>query len=189
MRNINVDDLLTDSRPDSGEPPTRQSIDVMINAAKARDLVKAPPARWKRPVVVFPILGISALAITAGALAYSFGGNPDVVIPINYVTDNGHSVSCGYALHVGTEASADAGPLRTFVVEHDWSGIGQRVYREAVSNPYLPTPAEGDEFTQNNLDRFSFDLALHTVISNEYPTDQIPAGVSGAESSCLGELR
>ena len=161
----------------------------MINAAKERDSVRAPRAWWKRSVVVFPIVGVSALAVTAGAIAYSFGGNPDVVIPINYVTDNGHSVSCGYALHVGTDVSADAGPLRTFVAERDWSGIGQRVYREAITNPYLPTPVEGDKFTQDNLDQFSFDLALNTVISDGYPTDQIPAGVSGAESNCQGELR
>ena len=189
VRNINIDDLLTDSRPGLVEPLTGQSVDAMISAAKARDSIRKPRAWWKRPVVVFPIVGVSALAITAGAIAYSFGGTPDVVIPINYVTDNGHSVSCGYALHVGTEASTDASPLRTFVAEHDWSGIGQRVYREAITNPYIPAPAEGDKFTQDNLDRFSFDLALHTVISNEYPTDQIPAGVSGAESNCLGELR
>lgn len=190
MRNSNLDELLASSRPTIHSELTRESIDTMIATTKSRaDHVRPTSRWWKRPLVTFPILTVGTLAIAAGAVVYSFGGNPDVVIPINYVTDSGQAVSCGYALHIGTEASTDAGPLRKFVAEHDWSGIGQRVYREAIAHPFVPTPAEAGEFTQANIDRFSLDLALNTVVSSEYPVGLTPDGISGAESSCTGELR
>ncbi|WP_133160270.1 hypothetical protein [Cryobacterium zongtaii] len=190
MRDIDLDDLLANSRPIVDPIATQQSIDSMIETTSAQaKRIRAARPLWKRPLVTFPILGVCALAITAGALVYSFGGNPDVVIPISYVTDSGRAVSCGYALHVGTEASTDADPLRKFVAEHDWSGIGPRVYLEAIAHPYVPTPAEAGELTADNIDRISFDLALNTVISDEYPPGLEPAGVSAAESNCTGELQ
>jgi len=100
VRNIDLDDLLAGSRPHTVGTLTRLSVDVMSEATKTRDARRASRPWWKRPVVTLPIVGSRCLAVTAGAIAYSFGGNPDVVIPIDYVTDSGRSVSCGYALHV-----------------------------------------------------------------------------------------
>jgi hypothetical protein len=193
MNRTNVDELLDASRPDSVEatPAMLATLAQMIAATPAATSVASTRRRsfrWKRPAFLLPIIGIAALATTAGAVAYSFGGNPDVVIPINYVTANGHSVSCAYALHVGTDTSTDAAALRKFVATHNWSGVGQKVYAEAIAHPYVPTPGEKGQFTPANIDRFSFELALNTVISNQDPAGEEPQGMSSAESNCLGEL-
>jgi hypothetical protein len=193
MNRTNVDELLDASRPDSVEatPAMLATLAQMIAAAPAATSVASTRRRtfrWKRPVFLLPVIGIAALATTAGAVAYSFGGHPDAVIPINYVTANGHSISCAYALHIGTDTSTDAAALRKFVASRNWSGIGQKVYAEAVAHPYVPTPREHGQFTPANVDRFSFELALNEVISSQYPAGEIPQGMSSAESNCRGEL-
>lgn len=193
MNRTNVDELLDASRPDSvgATPAMLATLTQMVAATPAATRVgsnKRRTFRRKRPAFLIPVIGIAALATTAGAVAYSFGGHPDVVIPINYVTANGHSVSCAYALHVGTDTSTDAAALRKFVASHNWSGIGQKVYAEAVAHPYIPTPNEHGQFTPANIDRFSFELALNEVISSRYPAGEEPQGMSSAESNCQGEL-
>jgi hypothetical protein len=203
MSRTSIDDLLTESRPESIETTpellstvtaliaaTRTSADVAGRRGVGRGRIgRGRLSRWKRPIILVPVLAVVALATTAGALAYTFGGHPDAIIPINYVTASGQSVSCDYALHIGTATSKDATALREFVATHNWSGIGQKVYAEAIAHPYVPSASEKGKFTAANIDRFSFELALNEVISAQYPQGEVPAGVSSAESNCLGTLR
>jgi hypothetical protein len=173
----------------------RASIDQMVesvSSASARR-PKVGASMWRRPIFLLPTIGVLAIATTAGAVAYSFSKSDATVIPINYTTSSGQQISCGYGVTGITElpgGTTIAIALRKFVSSHDWSGTGERVYDYAIAHPFIPTPAEKGEFTQGQIDSFSFSQALAAVIGDEIPATVEPAGyLGGGESDCLGTLR
>lgn len=165
------------------------------------------PARrrwWRRRRVVLPVLVVGIAALSGGALLIPLnimvnGGHVkgDVVIPIVYTTDTGKQISCRDAIFYGDEnGHKDAADKRlaAFMAEHDWTGIGQRAYEDALAHPFVPGVDGGlSEDTPEMRDRASFSSALDRVIADETPAElRIDPGklgtISSGASDCQGEL-
>ncbi|WP_181125583.1 MULTISPECIES: hypothetical protein [unclassified Rathayibacter] len=180
--------LARSGRSPIGGLASRTVIEDLVSATAE----SATPRRpwWRRPLLILPVIGVLA-ATTAGAVVFTVGFDADAIVPINYTTDSGRQVSCHYAVEAGIGGTSDPAAVKDFIAEHDWSGIGQRVYEEALAHPYIPRNSEeAAGLTQANLDKFSFGAALTTVIWAEVPDELVPEDMlSGAESDCEGELR
>ena len=186
---------LDQSRPNHIEidDTVRTSLDQMVDA------IAVPSTRTQtsrssmrmRPAFLIPVIGVLAIATTAGAVAYSFSKTDAAVIPINYTTSSGQEVSCGYGVSGSTQfAGGSTAALRAFVTAHDWAGTGQKVYQYAITHPYIRTAAEKGQFTQAQVDSFSFSQALAAVIGDQIPSSVEPAGyLGGGETDCRGILR
>ncbi|WP_313479928.1 hypothetical protein [Microbacterium sp.] len=182
------------------EDPTRRELvrRLSVQAQRASSGAKRAPW-WKRRRTIIPVGIAGALALTGAAvfvpLKLAINDTPvslDMEIPITYTTDTGVDVSCRYGLYFGdplARTPADE-KLAEFVKSHDWSGIGQRIYREAMSNPFIPGP---DDDIQNDSqevrDGFSFYRAMD-LIWEEIPAEMRQDGQSGGGTSdCTGVLR
>jgi len=153
---------------------------------------------WKRRRVMIPV-GLAALAAVTGAavlvpLEMGINGTQvelDAEIPIVYTTDTGVEVSCRFGIYFGDPASRNATDerLAAFVNEHDWTDIGQRIYDEAIADPFVPGP--GDEWevdTPELRDQASFNRATE-VIWEEIPAELLRDGwSSGSTMDCRGQL-
>ena len=156
---------------------------------------------WRRPQIVLAIALLVATGTTAGAVATQMIRTGDllvdgVAVPLDasiliaYETDSGRTISCSIGVYYYSDV-ADVTPLKEFMAEHDWSGIGQRIYDRAVANPFHPAP--GDDFDpdtpQSVYDWFSFTNAL-SVMDEEIPAELMPEGTfGGTASNCTGDLR
>lgn len=154
---------------------------------------------WKRRRTMIPLGIVGALALTGAAvfvpLNLAVNGTQvdlDVEIPIVYTTDTGVDVSCRYGMYVGDPASRSAADerLAAFVKNHDWTGIGQRIYDAAMANPFVPGPDDDWEVDNQELrDNASFFNALG-MIWEEIPAElQEDGQSSGGTSDCTGKLR
>jgi hypothetical protein len=160
-------------------------------------LVTAP--WWKRPRALLPIGVVSMVALTGGAilipLTLSVSGvevEPDVEIPIVYTTDTGVNVSCREQIFFGEPGERDDTDIRIaeFMRGHDWTGIGQRVYEDALANPIIP---ERDGGTEPGFDQASFSTAAGRLIEAEIPTSlrgawEKEGPVWSSVTDCTGEL-
>lgn len=155
---------------------------------------------WKRHRVMIP-LGVGGLVALTGAALLSplqlwVGGaevDLDVQIPIVYTTDTGVEVSCKYGIYFGDPGGRTTTDqkLAEFVQNHDWTGIGQRIYDRAIANPFIPGPDDHwDSDTQEMRDRFSWSQAT-SLIYEEMPATllQQAGQSSGATSDCTGQLQ
>lgn len=202
MKEILKSDLAS-ADPVSGGADAKLHEFVRQMAFGAQEAVTAEsPARtpwWKRRRTMIPlgIAGVVALSAAAWLVPLSeiVNGTPvklDAEIPINYTTDTGVDVSCRYGIYIGDPAHRSAADERVakFVETHDWSAIGQRIYKKAIANPFVPGPGDDEEVdTQASRDTASFDNATD-LIWNEIPSD-VRAGVqsAGMTSDCTGQLR
>lgn len=184
---------------ESEDPRRRELVRrLSVHAQRSSLAVKRAPW-WKRRRTIIPVGIAGALALTGAAvlapLNLAVNGTQvsfDMEIPIIYTTDTGVDVSCRLGLYFGdplARTPADE-KLAEFVKSHDWSGIGQRVYREAMSNPFIPGP---DDDIQNDSqevrDGFSFHRATD-LIWEEIPAELRQDGQSGGGTSdCTGVLR
>lgn len=172
-------------------------------SADAREIVSVKYAArkpwWRRRRAMFPLAIAGVVALTGAAVAIPLGlwvngtqVDLDVEIPINYTTDTGTEVSCRYGMYFGepTRRSIADERLAEFVEEHDWTGIGQRIYAEAIAKPFVPGPDDDLEVDNQEIrDQFSFNRALD-VIWQEIPSELRDAGYSaGGTSDCTGQLR
>lgn len=156
----------------------RELVDHMSIAARdtaARDRVVAPTPLWKRHHVLLPISIATMAVLTAGAilipLTLRVDGvkvQPDVEIPIVYTTDTGVDVSCREQIFFGEpgDRSDDYMRIAEFMSSHDWTGIGQRIYEEALANPIIP---EADGGTEPQFDEATFSSATSRLIEAEIP--------------------
>ncbi len=154
---------------------------------------------WKRRRILIPFGIVGVVALTGAAivipLSLLVNGTQvelDAEIPIVYTTDTGVDVTCRYGIHFGdpTHRTAADERLAEFVQNHDWTGIGQHIYDEAIANPFVPGPNDDWEVdTQEIRDDFSFSRATDLI------WDEIPAGLqqdgqsAGATMDCTGQLR
>lgn len=153
---------------------------------------------WKRRRVMVP-MGLAALVAVTGAavlipLQLGINGTQvelDAEIPIVYTTDTGVEVSCRFGIYFGDPADRSAADerLAAFVNEHDWTGIGQRIYEEAIANPFVPGSDDDWEVDTPELrDQSSFHRATQ-VIWEEIPDDLLHDGwSSGSTMDCKGQL-
>lgn len=179
---------------------------VMAIQARATSLTESPAHThwWKRRRTMIPlgVLGIAALTGAAVWIPFSLGINGtqvalDAEIPIIYTTDNGIDVSCRYGLYFGDPVNRTPADeqLAEFVENHDWTGIGQRIYDDAIANPFAPGPDDNWEVdpkldTQELRDSHTFILATSRVIWAEIPPElQQQSESTGSTSDCTGQLR
>lgn len=174
----------------------RMSVDA-YQAASSNTAVSRVPWLRRRPGVALLAIG-GALTLTGAAVAIPLtlwvGGTQvdlDAKIPIAYTTDTGVDVTCEYGIYFGNfenRSEADE-QLARFVHEHDWSGIGQRIYDEAIANPFTPGAADDwDVDTQALRDRTSF-IEATDLIWNEIPVELQQGGQSSsATMNCTGQL-
>lgn len=162
------------------------------------------PTWWRRRRVLLPamIVGVAALSGAALLVPLNIQLNNgqvkgDVVIPIDYTTDTGKQITCRDAIFYGDDnGHKDAADKRlaAFMAKHDWTGIGQRAYEEALAHPFVPGVDGGMAHdTPEGRDEMSFSRALDVVIEAEIPADLRinPAKrgtISSGASDCHGEL-
>jgi hypothetical protein len=159
----------------------------------------APVVWWRRRRVMVP-LGVAGIIALTGAVVLvplqlsvnDTAVDLDAEIPIVYTTDNGVDVSCRFGIYIGdpVERTAADDTLAEFVEEHDWDGIGQRIYDEAIAHPFVPGPDDDWEVDSQEIrDSFSFHRALD-LIWQEIPAElQADGQAAGSTSDCTGRLR
>ncbi|MGM7670286.1 hypothetical protein [Microbacterium sp. A93] len=175
-------------------------VQQMARAARksgTTDSVISPWWKRRRAFIPLTIAGVVALTGAAVLIPLSLGVNGtnvelDAEIPIVYTTDTGVSVTCRYGIYFGEPAErTDADEqLADFVKNHDWTGIGQRIYEEAVANPFVPGPNDDWEVdTQELRDIASFNQATD-LIWEEIPKKLAQEVQSSSGTmDCKGQLR
>ncbi|WP_322411010.1 hypothetical protein [Microbacterium invictum] len=175
---------------------------VAATEAEATTASPSPAPWWKRRRITIPIGVAGVLALTGAAFVlpldrFGVGGitvDADVVIPISYTTDTGVDVDCRYAIYYGdpTDRTESDERLAAFMVEQDWSGVGQRMYVRAIANPFVPGRDGGlQSDTQANRDQMSLSIAISDVIEEIIPDDLRDNREGLIESSvtdCQGKL-
>jgi|GEM_PF-1851484 len=156
---------------------------------------------WKRRRAIGPIGIAGIVALTGAAVLVPLGlringtqVDLDAEIPIVYTTDTGVDVSCRWGIVFGDPVNRSAADerLAEFVENRDWTGIGQRIYEEAIANPFVPGPNDDWEVDNQELrDYSSFNNALNLVIWEEIPASLLAqeGQSAGATSDCTGKLR
>lgn len=151
---------------------------------KRRRLIQRRRKAWLVPGVV-----VAGVVLTAAAVIFTPNFDPDVRIPIEYVTDTGTEVSCTHAMRVGSVVSGENPELRQWLVSHEWTGVGQRIYEDAVAHPFVPTEDTPGEWTPELIDAVSWFDAMQRQIDGAIPSGLTMYGhvVSGS-SDCTGQL-
>lgn len=187
MSKPSVDELLSGSMK-SYDPSiaTRAALDSLVDASRA-EAVGRRAQRRRRSLWLIPGVVVAAGALTASAALFAPYFDPDVRIPIEYVTDTGVEVTCTYALRVGSVIGGENPELREWVTSHDWSGVGQRIYDDAVANPFIPGPDDEGDWTAELIDSVSFSDAM--ARQTDVPEGLTAFGdeVAGT-SDCTGRL-
>ena len=120
----------------------------------------APTPWWKRRRVLIPMAIPAVVALSGAAVVIPLGlwingteAELDAEIPIVYTTDTGVDVSCRAGIYFGDPVgrTADDDELAEFVNDHNWTGIGQRIYEEAIANPFVPGPNDDLEVDNQDL--------------------------------------
>ena len=165
----------------------------------ATALSPTPTPWWKRRRLLIPIGIPAVIALTGAAVVIPLGlwingteADLDAEIPIVYTTDTGVDVNCRAGIYFGdpVNRTADDDKLAEFVNDHNWTGIGQRIYEEAIANPFVPGPNDDLEVDNQDLrDSFSFTSAM-SLIWEEIPAEMRQTGQQAAlTSDCTGQLR
>lgn len=187
MSKPGVDELLRGSMK-SYEPSiaTRAALESLVDASRA-EAARSRAMRRRRSFWLIPGAVVAAGALTAGAAVFAPYFDPDVRIPIEYVTDTGVEVTCTYALRVGSAVGGENQELREWLTSQDWSGVGQRIYDDAVANPFVPGENDEGEWTAEIVDSMSFFDAMGR--QTDAPEDIAVFGdtVTGT-SDCTGQL-
>lgn len=197
-----LDELVDRSDPARGYTDRTENLVALMAASAASEasVVQARKPWWRVPRIVVPMVALgAAIVTTAGALLVPLTlvidgveVEPEVIIPIHYVTGTGVVVDCAYGIDVGAPASRTAAEqaLADYLHSQDWSGVGQEIYERAMANPFVPGPDDEGEFdNQEIMDHISFTSALG-VIYERIPAGMMTEGVSaGGTMTCTGQLR
>lgn len=201
MKQLRWDLASADPASDPEDPRLHQLVREM--AARVQEAATVEPAAhapwWKRRRNTIPLLIGGAVALTGAAVVIPLNSwvdyqqvQLDAEIPIVYVMDTGVEVSCRYGIYFGRPAARSEADekLAEFVRNHDWTGIGQRIYDRAIDNPFTPGP--GDDWkngSQELRDQASFIHATDLILE-EIPNElQQTMKVSSATMDCKGQLR
>lgn len=187
MSKPSVDELLRGSKR-SYEPSivTRAALDSLVDASRA-ETVRSRAKRRRRSLWLIPGAVFAAGALTAGAAVFAPYFDPEVRIPIEYVTDTGVEVTCTYALRVGSVVGGENLELREWLTSQDWSGVGQRIYNDALANPFVPGENDEGEWTAELVDSVSFFDALGRQTDVPEVLTAFGDEIAGT-SDCTGQL-
>lgn len=185
------------------EDMKRQDLAQRMVRSAAREALASPVSRapwWQRRRVLIP-LGIPAVIALGGAsviipLGIAVNGTEvdalDAEIPIAYTTVTGVDINCRAGIYFGdpNNRSTRDDELAAFVEDHDWSDIGQKIYDDALANPFVPGPDDDWEVDNQELrDVFSFNRSMG-LIWEEIPAELQQTGQQAAlVSDCDGQLR
>jgi len=129
MNQTPIDELLRGSAPArlSADPAVRDRVSELVSSTRS-----AKP-RIRRGLVLAPLLGLGALALTAGAAITTI--QMDVTVPINYVSASGDTVSCTASLDAGASDFWGDLAVSAYVRDHDWSDLGERIHARVLAEP------------------------------------------------------
>lgn len=185
MATRSVDEVLAGSAapvPDSRELDA--ALFSLVDEARSQAGHQQRTSRRRR-VFLLPAVVVAGALLTAGAVVASVSFDPQVRVPVEYVTDAGTEVSCTYAMTVGSIASGQNKELRDWVMSHDWDGFGQSVYHSAR----LQSSGDDAGTSADLAAKFRFLRVLLAQLEDAMPTDLINTykAVNGL-SSCSGQL-
>lgn len=187
-----VDELLRGSaEPLEPSIALNAALDALVVEART-EAGRRRSTRRRQNTWLVPGIVVAGVALTAGAVVFTPNFDPDMRVPIEYVTDTGVEVSCTYAMRVGSVIGGENPELREWVTSQDWTGVGQRIYDDAIAHPFVPegeTSAEGNEWTPELVDAVSWFDAMDRQILGSIPEGLPVYGdeISGS-SDCTGQL-
>ena len=190
MTKINMNDLLRSSasRPLASQTISRETIDDLFKKVQ----LDAPRRRRRTILIALPVAVLAAGALTAGAIALTtFDWTAKADVPISYTTDSGRSLTCTAVIQTGAAIDADARALKDYINTHDWTGVGQRIYDRAISNPSPMAEDDTANQTSAELDVQSWTTAMFDVILAELSQGAVSGGPSSysiSSGNCTGEL-
>lgn len=173
---VSMDDQLRASAPH------RVSTDGMVAAEIDRVGIAARVhAARRRRVRRLSWVAVPMLALPGIALASTAGTDPrmipDFEIPISYVTDTGHEVSCTIELFNGELDYVETNTKAVeYIAAQNWDGVGQKIYEQALEREanglFSPWFGAAD------------DIILAGVDGHILPGD----GGLGRDTDCTGQL-
>lgn len=176
MNEPNIDEALRGSASRfTASAASRAALDALVVETRSR-AASASKRRAHRVFWIAPVAVVAAGALTGGGVLFAQYMNPDVRVPIEYTTTGGTEIGCTLAIRVD---SSDT-DVRDWLITNDWSGIGQRIYDDALANPYA---ADGDQ-SQQEIDALSFRAALARALDAELATD---VGATDAHLSAVAD--
>lgn len=196
MDDTGLDTILRRSAP--AGPPEHSGLEATVLALVADTKVTARPARRRRRalwIAAIPAVPLLALGLTAGIqdrLA------PDLTIPISYTTDTGVPVSCSVFVFNGEISWVEVSfTAVNYLSKQDWSGIGQRIYKQAlIEEADLTRLAQegklsvssdgGNPPTAAAIETMAWNIAEGKLIDDKVPTN--PGDHWGGDSNCSGQL-
>ncbi|MCC6271010.1 MAG: hypothetical protein IT190_07010 [Microbacteriaceae bacterium] len=196
MDDTRLDTLLRHSAP--AVVPEHSGIEATVLALVAETKVKARPVRRRRRalwVAAIPAVPVLALGLTAGIqdrLA------PDLTIPITYTTDTGVPVSCSVFVFNGEISWVEVSfTAVNYLSKQNWSGIGQRIYEQALieeanltrlaDEGNLSVSLDGENPpTAAVIETMAWNIAEGKLIDSTVPTK--PGDHWGGDSDCSGQL-
>lgn len=194
-----LDDRLKDADPARGFSDASFSPQVLAMWDRAQSGPPARPRR-KRWRIAIPVIAL-AVVTTGGAIAVPMTMRigeqgtivePDAQIPINYTTLSGTEVFCSYRVYLGDDVRTTRDDeVAAVLADTDWTGVGQDIYDQAISNPR--GPVDGEVWTVDSpeiRDQHSFILAVLPVVEGRLPADmQGDVGTWRMDSTCKGPYR
>lgn len=142
MNDIELDDLLARSISPLPSTVLRDAGLLAEETMPARvRRGRMPRSRWFVPAVVAASLVVTAGAsITAIQLSqWPWVTMPEgnirttVPIPVDWVTDGGHSESCRAWIELRNPGEGDRAAVDAAIREHDWDGFGQKLYNAGTN--------------------------------------------------------
>lgn len=171
-----IDELLVRSAPAArgAEPSVSSELVSLVHGTR----IAARRTRRRRWWALAPVALVPALAFTATA-GQDPRMIPDLVIPIEYTTDTGVTVSCSLEFFNGEIDYVETSFAGVdYLSAQDWTGIGQRIYERA-----LEYEASGGE----DAARWAWPAAANDLVFP--PEGAWQAGDHfGGDSDCTGQL-
>lgn len=198
---MNMDDSRLDTLLRRSAPATatdHPAVEANVLALVADTEVRARPARRRRRalwIAAIPTVPLLAFGLTAGLEARLA---PDLTIPVAYTTDTGTEVSCSIFVFNGEIAWVEQSFTAVdYLGAQDWSGIGQRIYAQAlVEERDLTQRAEAGDLSVSvdgatMPDAATIEKMAWSIAENDLVDKTVPAQDGdhwGGDTDCSGQL-
>lgn len=196
MDDTRLETLLRRSAP--AVAPEHSGIEATVLALVAETKVKARPARRRRRalwVAAIPAVPLLAFGLTAG---FQDRLAPDLTIPIAYTTDTGVPVSCSVFVFNGEISWVEVSfAAVNYLSKQNWSGIGQRIYEQALieetdltrlaqEGNLSVSPDGGNPPTAAAIETMAWNIAEGKLVDGTFPANF--GDNWGGDSDCSGQL-